>query len=64
MWSDSLAVVGESRTALQQYGQCYHEKTGSWVPVPLAWEGQVPGVVKLIKDIQVTMVIRETMLTC
>ena len=41
----------------------YHEKTGSWVPVPLVWEGQVPSVVKHIKDIQVTMVIRETIMT-
>ena len=34
----------------------YHDKTGSWVPVPLVWESQVPSIAKLTKDVQVAMV--------
>ena len=33
----------------------YHDKTGSWIPVPLAWESQVPSIAKLTKDVQVAV---------
>lgn len=30
----------------------YQEKSGTWVPTPLSWEGQVPTIAKMVKDIQ------------